>query len=179
LEERGRHLGIVVLPGVHDDVLDVRALGQFAVHRCELHEVGTGAHDRQDAHHFTMATTPYTAAGIAARIPMIRIVVSAPCRPGTMTRSPPWSLIWSTVRPRAMACCKASPDQIRPPSRSMRSAENLAPWVGPPAARSASAARRASIRVIIRPSRFSPDCGGGPRRNPVTRRCGRPAVAAE
>ena len=50
LEKQVRHFRIVVLTRVHDDVLDVAPPGELSIHRRQLHEVGAGPDDRQDAH---------------------------------------------------------------------------------------------------------------------------------
>src|SRR6185503_239467 len=73
-EERVRHLGIVVLAGVHDDVLDPRAHGECAGERSEFHEVRSRADDRED--HFNSCTTPKMATGRDTRIETVRTVLS-------------------------------------------------------------------------------------------------------
>ena len=50
LEEEVRHVRVVVLTGVHDDVLEVATLGQLAIDRRELHEIGARPDDGEDAH---------------------------------------------------------------------------------------------------------------------------------
>ena len=48
-EEHPRHRVVIVLPGVDEDVLDVRPFREAAGDGCHLHEVRAGANDRQHA----------------------------------------------------------------------------------------------------------------------------------
>ena len=50
LEKGVRHFGVVVLAGVHHDVLNLMPASQLALDGRELHEIRTGANDGNDQH---------------------------------------------------------------------------------------------------------------------------------
>jgi hypothetical protein len=59
LEEHIRHVDVVMLPRMHQDLLDTAPRTERAMHRRYLHEVRTSAHDMQNLHRLYIKTSSF------------------------------------------------------------------------------------------------------------------------